>query len=675
MKLQLGLLHFGGQPTTGADLARILGELGSYPAETAGEVADGSLLMAYRGDRITPEDESETQPLRDGPYTLTWDGRLDNREEIADRIGLGHLRSVPDPVIVLKAYADLGERVIADLIGEFALVLWCRATRSLSFARSTCGARPLYYVLTNNYLIWCSNFSHLVRISGVNLAVNDHYVLQYLVTTPDVTHTPLANVEAIPPNRVVRFENGQMRYGSELWNPIHTSAVRQRSEEEYEEECREKITQAVRVRLRSRHPVFAELSGGLDSSTIVLTADHILRSRGQSPQNLQTASCVYEESKSADERPFIRAVEEKRGVETHLIHEEDQQITLGLGDTPFTGLPHTLNCFPGRYERISTLMRQHKARVLLTGRGGDHLFWSAPDGAPLVADELCQMNLRRAHRECRTWSCAAAVPYYKLLANKALPLALGSVFPSRYFYERPELPTWVHPKHRSTMRALTADFEGYTSWHSVPSRRVQMFMVDRMFRMLGSGFGQEHPQIYASHPYSHRPLIDFCLSVPVSQFLRDGQTRSLMRRALRELLPRKTAKRVSKGLVDETIIRALQREQANLSDLHNWQVCQRGYVVYPRLAETVRQAQLGMHLSGPLIRLFSLERWLRSLSRVAVKSPCNVSVDNFAEIREFSARRSGAGVTHRTPEQQGLNGGERRNHGLRSASSGGNGSR
>jgi hypothetical protein len=184
-------------------------------------------------------------------------------------------------------------------------------------------------------------------------------------------------------------------------------------------------------------------------------------------------------------------------------------------------------------------------------------------------------------------------------------------------YKPPEIPAWIHPRHKATLLSHVSEFESYPTWRSAPSRRAQVFFVDHMFRYLGSGFLREYDQLYVSHPYSHRPLVEFCLRTPVSQFLRDGHTRSLMRRALHDLLPRKTQKRVSKGLLDETIFRALRREWASTSDLVNWQVCKRGYTTHSDLAESLSQVPLGvLKLSGSLFRLVSLERWFRSLSRV-----------------------------------------------------------
>jgi asparagine synthase (glutamine-hydrolysing) len=617
MKLQTGLLYLDGRPATAADSAEILSEFASRHVDVSGAKIDGSSFIAYRGDRVAPEEDFERQPLTSGPCTLTWDGRLDNREEIADRAGLHHIEGVSDPDIVLAAYHLLGDSIFPDLIGEFALVLWSRIDRSLRFVRSTCGARTLYYVLSKNRLMWSSDFAHLVRVSGVDFTVNDGYVIQYLVSQPSAKESPLVNVHPVPPNRLVQFSAGRVKHTRELWDPTRISPLRHRSDFEYEEHCRSAIKNAVKVRLRAKTPIFAELSGGLDSSTIVLTADQILEDCGQSRTALQTVSCVYEESQSCDEREFIRSIEERRGVESFLIHERDQRITLGLDDPVFNGMPSSLHCFPGRYDKITEFMRGLGGRVLLTGGGGDHLFWSDPDGAPVVSDRLFELDFLGAHRECREWSRSSSVPYYEFMATRAVPLLFRNLCSQTFLGRQPEVPGWISRRHRGRLFLHTPDFEHHATWRSSPSRRAQVFSLEHMFRASGSGFFQEYDELYVSHPYSHRPLVQFCLSVPVSQFLRNGQTRSLMRRSMESVLPRKNRNRTSKGLLDETIIRTLRKEWSKTSDLAAWQICERGYVDPARLADSLSKARLGiLKLTGPVFRLVSLERWLRSLSHV-----------------------------------------------------------
>jgi asparagine synthase (glutamine-hydrolysing) len=621
MKLQLGLLNTDGRPASPDNLAALLGEFGDTLAETSGEVADGPLLMAYRGDRITFEEDSETQPLQHGPYTLTWDGRLDNREDFTTFLGLTNLPGVPDPVIVLKAYQMFGESIFEKLIGEFALTLWCQRTRSLLFVRSTCGARTLYYVLDKKTLTWSSNFAHLVKVSGVALDVNETYVLEYLVSQPSTKETPLAKVHAVPANSMLGFENGRLKFTRQLWDPTRIETLHYRSDGEYEEHCREKLTEAMRVRLRAKHPVFSELSGGLDSSSLVLMGDRVLEGRNEPLRNLRTVSCVYEESQSCDERNFIRAVEEKRGIDTLLVHEQDQKITLGLRNTKFTGIPNGLHCFPGRYPKFAELMRENKSRVLLSGRGGDHLFWSEPDGSAIVADEMRRGNLFRAHRECSMWSSFMNVPYHRLMMGRALPLAVRSFFPEMFRYLRPPVPRWIAPNRREAIAAALAGSSDFKGHRAIPSQQAKLCVVDHMFRFLGSGFLSEYQELYVSHPYSHRPLVEFCFAVPISQFLRDGQTRSLMRRALSKVLPAKTRKRVGKGLLDEALLRALRREWDDVSDVRDWQVCQRDFVEPKQLSDSLQQMRLGfMEQAVGLLRLVSLEQWFRSLDSAHSKS-------------------------------------------------------
>ena len=387
----------------------------------------------------------------------------------------------------------------------------------------------------------------------------------------------------VPPNHLVHFKNGRLSHTRELWNPTCVPALRYRTDGEYEEHFRQMMEEAVRVRLRAKHPVFAELSGGLDSSTIVLMADRILRSQNRSPDDLQTTSCVYEQSETCDERPFIRAVEEKRGANTLLVHEQDQRITLGLDDPQFTGLPNALHCFPGRYQTVATLMQPYNARVLLTGRGGDHLFWSEADGTPIVADELRKANIFRAHSECRTWSRAANAPYYEMLLNRVLPLAFESLFPMEIALQT------THNSRNGCIPGAHSNFSRlprFRGLHELARCSKQasagVFPASTCFAISVLGSCRNTMSYTLPIPYSHRPLIEFCLATPVSQFLRDGQTRSLMRRALHDLLPGKIAKRASKGLLDEGITRALKREWHSVLGVVYWQVCEREYVTHAR---------------------------------------------------------------------------------------------
>src|ERR1051326_6865589 len=138
MKLQLGLLHLDGHSLCEEDYRHALTYLRLAPGEIRDQVILGPLLMAYRGDRITPEEDFEMQPLHLGPNIITFDGRLDNRQELFAFTGIGPSSDISDPELILKGYERFGDQIFTRLVGEFALVLWSALNRSVRFARSAC---------------------------------------------------------------------------------------------------------------------------------------------------------------------------------------------------------------------------------------------------------------------------------------------------------------------------------------------------------------------------------------------------------------------------------------------------------------------------------------------------------------------------------------------------------
>lgn len=609
MKLQAGLLNTDGRLAAANGLAAIAPLLSRWPAETVGQVLDGPLAMAYRGRLVTREEQSEVQPCTWGPYTMTWDGRLDNREQIAERVGVGSSRHVPDALLVLQAYASAGNAVFAELVGEFALALWCRKTRRLLFARSVCGTRPLYYAWKKDALLWSSDFRQLVCAASLQLTVNESYLLEYLMAQPSPGHTPLTAFHVVPAGSFVAFGPTCAEVTHHpFWDPGAVPELRYRDDHEYEQHCRELLREAVAVRL-SRVPgkVFSELSGGLDSSAVVMVGDEVLRTTDRPTSDLQTVSCVYEESSSCDETYFVRKVEEKRGVRSCYVHESEQQATLGLTNIFFSGLPSPHHCFPGRYPKFAACMQRQDARLLLTGSGGDHIFWSGSDGAPLISDELCRGRLLAAHQACWVWGRATGIPYVQLL-GRSLRLALWGADTA------PCVPSWLMRRQREQVRSFLWDFGRPNHGGALPSTRVKQHLVHSLFATTAAGYLNEYPGLYVTHPYTHRPLVEFCLAVPVSQLVRSGQSRSLMRRTLRGILPDAIVKRQTKGALDECVARALQREWKEIGDIRSWQLCQRGFAEPGTLLQSLERARLGLRLEDQsLVRIFSLERWLRSL--------------------------------------------------------------
>jgi hypothetical protein len=99
-----------------------------------------------------------------------------------------------------------------------------------------------------------------------------------------------------------------------------------------------------------------------------------------------------------------------------------------------------------------------------------------------------------------------------------------------------------------------------------------------------------------------------------------------MRRALRGTLPDAIVRRQTKGALDECVARALQREWRQIGDIRSWQLCQRGLAEPAALLQSLERARLGLRLEDQsLVRIFSAERWLRSLDFIDRAHPWQFS--------------------------------------------------
>ena len=135
-----------------------------------------------------------------------------------------------------------------------------------------------------------------------------------------------------------------------------------------------------------------------------------------------------------------------------------------------------------------------------------------------------------------------------------------------------------------------------------------------MVRSISLGCRNELTDIDITFPFLHRPLVEFLQAIPVAQLLRPGENRSLMRRAMRGILPDKIVERKTKGNPEEVIVRALIREWPRLRLLfENARVCARGYMDRRPLLAALERARHGCEpLSSPLLSTICLELWLRA---------------------------------------------------------------
>src|SRR5260370_4983847 len=284
MSVQAGIWNFDGEPVDRRLLANLSDSLKQQgPDGECGHV-EGSIGTLYRPFHTTAESRREKQPyLSRRGCVLTWDGRLDNREElIADF--RSELETGPTDVAIVSAVFDqLETNCFSKFIGDWAVSIWNPLQRELIFAIDYMAIRHIFYYLKKDEIWWSTDLSPLVLLPGDKFHVDDDYIAGYFANDPDAHLSPYREIREVPAGQFVRVHLGRASV-HRYWSFNSKSRIRYKTDAEYEEHFRHVFRQSVRRRLRSDSPILAELSGGLDSSSIVCMADRIMeKERVQAP--------------------------------------------------------------------------------------------------------------------------------------------------------------------------------------------------------------------------------------------------------------------------------------------------------------------------------------------------------------------------------------------------------
>ncbi|HXQ69530.1 MAG TPA: asparagine synthase-related protein, partial [Pyrinomonadaceae bacterium] len=471
-------------------------------------------------------------------------------------------------------------------------------------------------------------------LPGISRDINDEYVAGYMARGPCVRLTPYKYIHSVPPTHVLTVTESGCLTEKRYWQLEPGKEIRFSSDAEYEEAFRHHVRNAVLAPLRTDRPVMIELSGGLDSSTVACVASESIKNGESKTTRFDTVSLVYDESPTSDERQFIDCVETHLGRIGIRVRDEDCRLLPHVDADIDIVSPNPVLCSLGYHGALRRLMRETGARVLLTGVGGDQVLGASYDPFPLLGDLLMLRKPVALHRELHLWSQTLYQPYVSLLWHKAivpvLPRPLQSWFRQAYL----DVPSWFNQGFvaRTKLREHKLP-EPDPFGFKLPSDIDRSISYLSVVKSVSPCYRRELTCLDSSHPFGHRPLLEFLQAIPFEQFLRPRENRSLMRRALRDLLPEKIARRKTKGNPAEGFARAIAREASVMRSLFSdSRVCAHGFMDSAPLLAAIHRAKHGLEQhAGALLLTISLEFWLRALEQRPVAKDY-VTVDEMPQF-------------------------------------------
>jgi len=606
-----GIAGLAGAPADREVLEKMALAISHRGPDDAGFLADADAGLAFRRLSIIDVTGGH-QPIynEDESAAIILNGEIYNHHELrAGLVARGHhFRTRSDVETVLHLWEEKGERCLEDMRGMFALAIWNRRDRSLLLARDRVGKKPLYYArLADGGIVFGSEIKAILQYPGVSRepdrrAIDQFLTLQY-VPSPA---TAFRGVERIPPAHWLRWRDGKLELGR-YWRLEYEDKLAA-SEPELKEELLRLLREAVRIRLESEVPLGAFLSGGIDSSAIVAFASEVMA------QPLKTFSIGFPEA-PFDESRYARMVAEKFGTDHH------ELVVPG-------GAPELIDDIVWHYDQpfgdssavpsfhVARITRPH-VTVVLNGDGGDESFagYDRYRLSRYAAYFRLPAGVRRGIQ-------AAARPASGYL-GRGRRLLDGDVRDPFEAY----LSTLVH-LHPSGKRWLYSDeFLAETRDDSAPPLDFMRSTphASLLDSMLDTDVNNYLPDdllvkmdvatmayaLEARSPFLDQKVMEFMARVPARLKLRGGESKHLLKSALRGIVPDAILDRPKQGFgvplgswlrggLKEMLIDAVLSERA----------LSRGYFKPAAVREMVNdQLSGGDRYQYPLWDLLLLERW------------------------------------------------------------------
>ena len=512
------------------------GGLPYTPSRTVPTGRSGVLGFAFRRLSILDLSPSGHQPMCDpsGRYWLVFNGEVYNYVEMRSELeAKGHrFASTGDAAVLLASFAEWGPECLSRWNGMWACAIWDAEERRLFLARDRFGIKPLYYQHEGGRLRFASELKPLVLDRPVQVDRRSVYDLVARDWVDYRDETFFAGTLRLPPAHALLVDAGGVR--TWRWWDLPEGAARRAPEAGGDENAvveafRERFRDAVRLRLRSDVPVGTCLSGGLDSSAIVLEASRLL------DHPMQVFTVGYADPRF-DERRHARAVAEAAGAEYCETEPDGSDLFETLDELVWHQEEPAAG--PGLYSQwhVMRLAHAHGMKVLLDGQGGDELLagyhrYATPYLQDLVrrgrlaefARDVWRVGARQGHAE--TWAKV-------FLAGSARPLFEWG---RRHFGQgkgrvlQPAFEAECGAPEPSPPRRYASALNDTLGWEITSRFLPSLLRYEDRNSMAHS--------IETRLPFLDYRLVEFVFALPEGYRVRGTTTKWILRRALRDVLP------------------------------------------------------------------------------------------------------------------------------------------
>lgn len=504
---------------------------------------EGPVAFGHQMLHTTSESLYEELPFEDedSGLVITADARIDNRTELAKKLGVEDNKYNPDSYFILKAYEKWGENCPEELIGDFAFAIWDKSREKLFCVRDHMGIKTLFYYLSDDAFYFTTEIKALFTIPDIPRKLNELKVAIHLMNVhEDKKFTFYDQIFPLNSSSYVTVGTDKTEYGK-YWKLDPSSKIVMASEEEYTNSFLEIFEEAIRCRLRSAFPIGFNLSGGLDSSSIVCMAKKILNKSNPYPTKINTFSFVFDDFKQCDERYYIQKVIDKGAIEPFFMKGDNILPTQRIKDILFylnrPFLSPNLSLLFNYHENI----RNKNIRVLFCGDPGDAV---VSYGQKYLIDLTTTLHWHQLIKEINGMSEKYEIPKTKIFKEEIIIPFIPYFFKKIYRnYNKESYLNIMNPEFSNRTNFWNYYLESSLKYKDQAnnSKKYHYYsLCHYSFQYyyeikdsVNAAFSME-----GRYPFFDKRLIEFCYALPTKMKVKLGWDRYILRKSMEGILPK-----------------------------------------------------------------------------------------------------------------------------------------
>jgi asparagine synthase (glutamine-hydrolysing) len=609
-----GIVNFDRRPVRREEVAAMCGALAHRGPDDDGFYLGGGVGLGMR--RLSIIDlHTGHQPIgnEDGSVWVVFNGEIYNFQELRQELeSRGHVFATnTDTEAIAHLYEEHGPACVDKLRGMFAFALWDDRRKQLLLARDRLGIKPLYFADLGGRLVFASEVKALLALGEIDVALDwpaVSHLFAFLATPRD--QSLIRGVRKLEPGQTLIATAERGLRLARYWD-VRFEPDRSHDETYFVEGLRALLEESVRLHLVSDVPLGAFLSGGIDSSAVVALMSRL------TPEPIKTFSIGFADQEYS-ELEHARLVARAFGTDHHeLVVEPD---ALGILEDVAWYLDEPLGDPSSIPTYLVSRLASESVTVVLSGDGGDELFAGYDKYVVEGRERRYRFVPGPLRRLCGR--LPGIMPDTMRGRNFLRHLAFDGI--DRYL----DATTLFNPDEQARLFAphVARRLAGYDPWDAgrpwladgdahwlstLQYADLQGYLpldiltkVDRM--------SMAH-SIEARVPLLDHKVVEFAATIPPELQLKNGTTKHVFKRAMRDLLPAAIIDRPKHGFAVPLgrwfrgqlsgVVRDLLLSGASR---------RRGIFDPPYIEALIRRHEAGRPLDFQLWTLISFELWCRT---------------------------------------------------------------